>query len=72
MNRPNLLLADEPTGALDTRTGEEVMNLFEALNREGITVVVITHDQEVGDRAQRIVRLRDGLIEAGAAVPTRS
>jgi putative ABC transport system ATP-binding protein len=68
MNRPSILLADEPTGALDTRTGEEVMNLFEELNQEGITVVLITHDQEVGDRARRIIRIRDGLIEAGAPV----
>lgn len=67
MNRPSILLADEPTGALDTRTGEEVMNLFEALNQEGITVVLITHDQEVGDRAHRIIRLRDGLLETEAA-----
>lgn len=67
MNRPSILLADEPTGALDTRTGEEVMNLFEELNQEGITVVLITHDQEVGDRAHRIIRLRDGLLETEAA-----
>ncbi|UFP96531.1 ABC transporter ATP-binding protein [Gloeobacter morelensis] len=63
MNRPSILLADEPTGALDTRTGEEVLALFEELNAEGITVLVITHDQEVGNRARRLVRLRDGLLE---------
>jgi putative ABC transport system ATP-binding protein len=67
MNRPSILLADEPTGALDTRTGEEVMNLFEELNQEGLTLIVITHDQEVGDRAKRIIRLRDGLLETEAA-----
>ncbi|WP_287129919.1 ABC transporter ATP-binding protein [Candidatus Cyanaurora vandensis] len=63
INQPSILLADEPTGALDTRTGQEVLNLFEELNQEGLTLVVITHDQEVGDRAHRIVRLRDGMLE---------
>ncbi|BAC88433.1 ABC transporter ATP-binding protein [Gloeobacter violaceus] len=67
MNRPSILLADEPTGALDTRTGEEVLALFEELNAEGITVLVITHDQEVGDRARRMVRLRDGQLESEAS-----
>lgn len=61
--RPSLLLADEPTGALDTRTGEEVMNLFEALNQEGVTVVVVTHEAEVATRTRRIIRIRDGNIE---------
>lgn len=59
-NRPRLLLADEPTGALDTQTGREIMELFQALNRQGVTVVVITHDAEVAAYARRIVRLRDG------------
>ncbi len=64
MNRPSILLADEPTGALDTRTGKEVLNLFEELHQEGLTLIVITHDQEVGDRAHRLIRLRDGLLES--------
>jgi putative ABC transport system ATP-binding protein len=63
MNRPSILLADEPTGALDTRTGEEVLGLFEELNEEGLTLIVITHDEEVGDRAHRLVRVRDGCLE---------
>jgi putative ABC transport system ATP-binding protein len=63
MNRPSILLADEPTGALDTKTGEEVLGLFEELNQEGLTLIVITHDQEVGDRAHRLVRVRDGCLE---------
>jgi putative ABC transport system ATP-binding protein len=63
MNRPSILLADEPTGALDTRTGQEVLELFEELHQEGLTLIVITHDQEVGDRAKRIIRLRDGMLE---------
>jgi putative ABC transport system ATP-binding protein len=65
MNRPSILLADEPTGALDTKTGEEVLSLFEELNQEGLTLIVITHDQEVGNRAHRLVRVRDGCLEDG-------
>jgi putative ABC transport system ATP-binding protein len=59
-NQPALLLADEPTGALDERTGIEVMQLFERLNLEGLTIVVVTHDAEVAQRARRVVRMRDG------------
>ena len=77
VNRPSLLLADEPTGALDTRTGEEVMALFEKLHEEGLTLVIITHDQEVADRARRVITMRDGVIVsdsrgAAAAAPGRS
>lgn len=61
-NAPSLLLADEPTGALDERTGEEVMDLFENLNREGKTIILVTHDAEVAARALRTVRMRDGHI----------
>ena len=69
VNRPSLLLADEPTGALDTRTGEEVMALFEKLHEEGLTLVIITHDQEVAERAHRVITMRDGVIisDAGGA-----
>ncbi len=69
MNRPSILLADEPTGALDTKTGQEVLNLFEELHREGLTLIVITHDTEVGDRAKRLIKLRDGLLEQ--AIPEK-
>ncbi len=62
VNRPSLLLADEPTGALDTRTGEEVMALFEKLHEEGLTLVIITHDQEIAERAHRVITMRDGVI----------
>jgi putative ABC transport system ATP-binding protein len=75
MNRPSILLADEPTGALDTKTGQEVLGLFEELNQEGLTLIVITHDQEVGDRAHRLVRVRDGCLEqpiGQAMIPTPS
>jgi putative ABC transport system ATP-binding protein len=56
-------LADEPTGALDTQTGEDILNLFGELNEQGITLIVITHDPEVAERAQRTIWIRDGLIE---------
>ncbi len=60
VNRPSLLLADEPTGALDTTTGQEIMNLFRDLNDQGITVILVTHEQEVANFAQRILEFRDG------------
>lgn len=62
INRPALLLADEPTGALDSQTTAEVLNLFDDLNREGITILLVTHEKDVGDRAQRVVHFRDGQI----------
>jgi putative ABC transport system ATP-binding protein len=61
-NAPDLLLADEPTGALDTQTGEEVMALFAELNREGLTLAIVTHDHEVAAKAARRVSFRDGVI----------
>lgn len=60
VNDPTLLLADEPTGALDTRTGMEILELFQRLNRQGITVVVVTHDPEVAEAASRVLAFRDG------------
>jgi putative ABC transport system ATP-binding protein len=64
INRPALLLADEPTGALDSRTTEEVLAIFEELNGQGITILLVTHEQDVGDRARRVVHFRDGKIAA--------
>ena len=64
INRPSILLADEPTGALDSRTGEETLQLFQQLNREeGITIVLVTHDAYVAGHADRTIHIRDGLIE---------
>ncbi|MFN8569073.1 MAG: ABC transporter ATP-binding protein [Kouleothrix sp.] len=58
---PSMILADEPTGALDTRTGGEIMNLFRTLNREqGLTIVIVTHDPEIGRQMDRVIGLRDG------------
>jgi putative ABC transport system ATP-binding protein len=63
VNRPAILLADEPTGNLDTATSEEIMRLFEMLYRRGNTVLVVTHEEDIAEHARRIVRLRDGDIE---------
>lgn len=60
VNSPRLLLADEPTGALDTKSGEQVMELFRELNDEGVTIVMITHEREIADHAKRIMFIRDG------------
>jgi putative ABC transport system ATP-binding protein len=62
VNRPGLLLADEPTGALDTKTSAEVMSLFDSLNAQGITLIVVTHDHHVAGRAKRIITLSDGKV----------
>jgi len=68
VTRPSLLLADEPTGNLDSKTGEEVLRMFEELHKGGQTIVVVTHDPEVADHAQRKVVLRDGHIESDERV----
>ena len=66
VNEPRLLLADEPTGNLDEATGAEILDLFGELHREGRTLVVVTHSETVAERAERVVRLRDGRIESDA------
>jgi len=63
INNPTILLADEPTGNLDTATGEEVMDLLASLNNEGLTIILITHEHEVADRAKRKLVMRDGKLE---------
>jgi len=62
VNEPKLLLADEPTGALDQRTGAEIIKLFEQLNREGVTIVIVTHDPTIAARTRRQIRIVDGQI----------
>ena len=60
VNNPKLLLADEPTGALDSKSGAQVMELFQRLNDEGVTVLMITHDADIASHAKRVVTIRDG------------
>jgi len=62
VNRPRMILADEPTGALDTVTAQEIMQLFAELNAEGVTVVLVTHEEEIAEHARRCIRFRDGRI----------
>ncbi|MBE6867499.1 ABC transporter ATP-binding protein [Ruminococcus albus] len=66
VNRPKLLLADEPTGALDTKSGDDVMELFEELNKDGVTIVMITHEPEIAEHAKRVMYIRDGELHSGA------
>ena len=62
VNNPKILLADEPTGALDSASGKQVMEIFRQLNREGVSILMITHDREIASHADRIVEIRDGVL----------
>lgn len=72
VTRPEIILADEPTGNLDTKAGAEIMAIFQALNNTGITVVLVTHDADIAQYAKRIVRFRDGVIVADEPVASRT
>jgi putative ABC transport system ATP-binding protein len=67
INRPSIVLADEPTGNLDTATGKEILSVFEKLHHSGNTVILVTHDAEVAGHARRVIRLRDGKVEEDVA-----
>ena len=69
---PSIILADEPTGALDTHTGEEILRIFETLYEQGITVIVVTHDPEVAERTRRTIYLRDGLVVSDERQPGKN
>jgi putative ABC transport system ATP-binding protein len=64
VNNPSIILADEPTGNLDTKTSVEIMQLMEEIHQKGNTVIVVTHEEDIARRAKRIIRLRDGVIES--------
>ncbi|MGV6829545.1 MAG: ABC transporter ATP-binding protein [Flavobacteriales bacterium] len=64
VNKPSIILADEPTGNLDSKTSVEIMNLFDEIHSQGNTVIVVTHEEEIASHAHRIIRLRDGMIES--------
>ena len=68
VNRPAIILADEPTGNLDSATGKEIMNLFQELNRETVTLILVTHEQEVANLTRRIIQMKDGKIIADKRV----
>ncbi|MFD2916283.1 ABC transporter ATP-binding protein [Psychroserpens luteus] len=63
VNKPSIILADEPTGNLDSKTGHEIMALFEEIHKAGNTVIMVTHEEEIAAHARRVIRLRDGLVE---------
>lgn len=69
INDPSIILADEPTGNLDSKTSVDIMNLFEDIYKQGNTIIVVTHEEEIAHHARRIIRLRDGLIESDEVNP---
>jgi putative ABC transport system ATP-binding protein len=70
VTRPSIILADEPTGNLDSKTGEDIMRLFRELRDQGNTLIVVTHEEDIARHAERIVRIKDGLVEHDNFVPT--
>jgi putative ABC transport system ATP-binding protein len=72
VTRPSILLADEPTGNLDSKTGEEIMRLFNELHQQGNTIILVTHEEDIARHAARIVRIKDGLVESDEIVKERA
>ena len=64
VNKPSIIFADEPTGNLDSQTGDDVMNLFKELNEQGQTIILITHEEDIARQSKRIINIKDGLIES--------
>jgi putative ABC transport system ATP-binding protein len=71
VTKPSIILADEPTGNLDSKTGEEIMMLFQELHSQGNTIILVTHEPDIAEHAHRTIRLRDGHIESDEPVTKR-
>ncbi|MCK6542622.1 ABC transporter ATP-binding protein [bacterium] len=71
VNNPSIILADEPTGNLDSKTGEEIMQVFEQLHKAGNTIILVTHEEDIASHAHRVVRLKDGVVETDEAITGR-
>jgi putative ABC transport system ATP-binding protein len=71
VNRPAILLADEPTGNLDSRTSVEILDIFQRLNNEGLTIVLVTHEPDIAEFAKRVLRFRDGKIRSDELIRNR-
>jgi putative ABC transport system ATP-binding protein len=71
VNHPSIILADEPTGNLDSKTGDEIMGLFDELHAKGNTIIVVTHEPDIAEFAHRIITIRDGVIAGDHASPRR-
>ncbi len=72
VTKPSIILADEPTGNLDSKTGAEIMTLFEELHKQGNTIILVTHEADIAAHAHRVIRLRDGMVEQDEKVPRRA
>ncbi len=72
VNDPSILFADEPTGNLDTKTGDEIMSIFQDLNDRGVTILLVTHEQDIARHAKRVVTIRDGLITGDEKITDRT
>jgi putative ABC transport system ATP-binding protein len=68
VNNPSIVFADEPTGNLDSQTGDDVMKLFKELNNQGQTIILITHEEEIAKQTNRIINIKDGLIESDVRI----
>ena len=71
INDPKIIFADEPTGNLDSKSGEEILSIFKELNDKGVTILMVTHEEDVAEHTKRIIRLRDGVINSDETVKER-